>query len=97
MKVTSLTWNCLLEIINIQLIISCFIGSIKGHKHYFAINYALNPSPYLYLEQSLGKCYKLRVLDIAANELRIFPTEVWLKIFIMSIISEFTVLHDYGI
>lgn len=26
--------------------------------------------------QSLGKCYKLRVLDVAANELRIFPTEV---------------------
>ena len=26
--------------------------------------------------QSLGKCYRLRVLDVAANELRIFPTEV---------------------
>ena len=28
------------------------------------------------LFQSLTKCYNLRVLDIAANELRIFPTEV---------------------
>ena len=26
--------------------------------------------------QSIGKCYRLRVLDVAANELRIFPTEV---------------------
>ena len=28
------------------------------------------------LLQSIGKCYKLRLLDIAANDLRIFPTEV---------------------
>ena len=26
--------------------------------------------------QGIGKCYQLRVLDVAANELRIFPTEV---------------------
>lgn len=31
---------------------------------------------YYFYQQSIGKCYKLRVLDIAANELRIFPTEV---------------------
>lgn len=42
---------------------------------YFKTNQNLNLFTSSFF-QSLGKCYKLRTLDIAANELRIFPTEV---------------------
>lgn len=51
-----------------------YVSLLSWQKRIYKLSYLIVLSPCIL--QSLGKCYKLRTVDIAANELRIFPTEV---------------------
>ena len=53
---------------------------------HFVITFCDSGLKHFYQFQSIGKCYKLRVLDLAANELRIFPTEVSLQLLLTRVI-----------
>lgn len=58
------------------ILVYCYASLLSWQKMIYKPSYLIAHVLSPCILQSLGKCYKLRTVDIAANELRIFPTEV---------------------